>query len=107
MSLTLAGDHTFCFYPKIPLTFSHFLKIPVNLQPSFSLRMANVTDARGYSAAELHYLRKSSFRLRFQSGNFVNQGQMEDTSLKILASALKKRVIFKQTTVDDNPAGIR
>lgn len=42
VSLTLVDDHTFCFYPKIPLTFSHFLKIPVNLQPFVSLRMANV-----------------------------------------------------------------
>lgn len=38
-NLTLAGDHTFCFYPKLPLTFSVFLEIPVGRQLSFSLRM--------------------------------------------------------------------
>ena len=48
--LTLAGDHTFCFYPKLPLTFSVFLEIPVCRQLSFSLRMGTALKRPQYSA---------------------------------------------------------
>ena len=41
VSLTLADDRIFCFYPKPPLTFSIFLEKPAKLQLSFSLRMAD------------------------------------------------------------------
>lgn len=41
VSLTLADDRIFCFYPKPPLTFSISLGKPAKLQLSFSLRMAD------------------------------------------------------------------
>ena len=41
VSLTLADDRIFCFYPKPPLTFSISLGKPAMLQLSFSLRMAD------------------------------------------------------------------
>ena len=49
VTLTLAGDHTFCFYPKLPLTFSVFLEIPVGRQLSFSLRMGTAVKCPQYA----------------------------------------------------------
>lgn len=68
VSLTLADDRIFCFYPKPPLTFSISLGKPAKLHLSFSLRMA---DAVVHFVPHLFYVQRSYIIFGLSSLNFV------------------------------------